>query len=225
MAVEEGVISVNPAKGLLIKLPPPAQKVLTAQEAQTLLRAAKETNHSFYPIWAFALMTGMRSGEMYAFMWSDVDLEAGNISVSRQWTSKTGIGPTKTRDSRIVPISPELKVFLSERKLEVTGDFVLPHLRHWTKGLQARVLRDFCLSIGITPIKFHDLRATFITNMLAQGVPLATVMAIVGHRRMSTTDIYLRLAGVNVKGATAKLGYSLPKAMENNVLRLMPENA
>ena len=47
--------------------------------------------------------------------------------------------------------------------------------------------------------------------MLAQGVPLVTVMAIVGHARMSTTDVYLRLAGVNVRGATNKLGYELPK--------------
>ena len=58
-------------------------------------------------------------------------------------------------------------------------------------------------------IKFHDLRATFITNMLAKGVALNVVMSIVGHRRIATTDIYNRLAGVGVKGSTNKLSYGL----------------
>ena len=46
--------------------------------------------------------------------------------------------------------------------------------------------------------------------MLSQGVPLVKVMSIVGHKKMETTDIYLRLAGVDVKGATDALSYSVP---------------
>ena len=46
--------------------------------------------------------------------------------------------------------------------------------------------------------------------MLAQGSPLSVVMKIVGHRRMSTTDVYNRLAGVGIQGATNGLGYHLP---------------
>lgn len=222
MAVHEGALIKNPATGLMVQVPKSAQKVLTAQEAELLLKAGKETNHSFYPVWAFALMTGMRSGEMYAVKWTDINLEANIIQVDKQWTSKTGICPTKTRESRVVPISPDLKLLLLELKMERQHDneFVLPHLQHWKKGLQARVLREFCKGLGITEIKFHDLRATFITNMLTQGVPLVTVMAIVGHRRMSTTDIYLRLAGLNVIGATEKLGYSLPKFHVAEVFQL-----
>ncbi|MCB0347522.1 MAG: site-specific integrase [Bdellovibrionales bacterium] len=212
MAVQEGILSKNPATGLSVVVPKSVQKVLTAEEAEILLKAAKETHHSFYPVWAFALMTGMRSGEMYALKWSDINFDTDVIHVNKQWTSKEGFGPTKTRENRVVPISPDLRVFLKELKLK-TGDseFVLPRLKRWTKGLQARVLKEFCKGLNITDIKFHDLRATFITNMLAQGVPLVTVMAIVGHARMSTTDVYLRLAGVNVRGATNKLGYELPK--------------
>ena len=67
---------------------------------------------------------------------------------------------------------------------------VLPHPREWKNGEQAKVTREFCQVIGVTPIDFHDLRATFITNMLAQGVSLAKVMAIVGHRKTATTDRY-----------------------------------
>ena len=70
--------------------------------------------------------------------------------------------------------------------------------------------RDFCVSIGVTPVKFHDLRATFITNLLSRGVSLAQVMAVVGHNQLKTTNSYLRKAGVEVKGVTDHLGYKLP---------------
>ena len=45
-------------------------------------------------------------------------------------------------------------------------------------------------------------------------------MSIVGHSKTSTTDEYLRLAGVNIKGATDELGYSLPKEEVDNVVQL-----
>ncbi|MGZ3662635.1 MAG: tyrosine-type recombinase/integrase, partial [Bdellovibrionota bacterium] len=70
--------------------------------------------------------------------------------------------------------------------------------------------KRFCSALGITAVKFHDLRATFITNLLARGESLARVMAIVGHRELKTTNGYLRKAGVEVLGATERLGYKRP---------------
>lgn len=236
MAVEEGVIARNPAHGLRIKVQVKEQLVLTASEAQTLLQAAQNYAHKFYPVWAFALMSGMRSGEMFALRWTDVDLESGNIHVTKQWTSKSGITAPKNGKGRIVPISTAFAQFLKAEKVRTGGhsrtlsdfrlkskvsfdDYVLPSLGDWATGLQAHVLKEFCRQIGIKTIKFHDLRATFITNLLANGVPLVQVMAIVGHAKMSTTDVYLRLAGVNVKGATDKLGYELPDlAIDGKIL-------
>ncbi len=220
MAIDDGLITKNPTKGIVIKTAQAMQKVLTAREVDLLLRNAKDTNHRFYHVWAFALKTGMRSGEMYALKNSDVDLDAGLISVNKQWTNKDGTHELKTGDWRVVPISTDLKELILELRTFQGSDheFVLPRLMEWTHGDQAKILRDFCLSIGITSVKFHDLRATFITNMLAQGVPLVKVMAIVGHKKMETTDIYLRLAGVDVKGATEALGYAVPKQSGENVI-------
>jgi integrase len=237
MAVEEGILVRNPANGITVKVPEPEQAVLNSNEADLLLIRAKESCHRFYPIWAFALMTGMRSGEMYALRWSDIDLETGLISITKQWTSKDGIHATKANRNRVVPINPDLRRFLTELKLmggytetlwdgvnkcEVTyKDYVLPRLVEWHNGEQAAVLEDFCKSIGVTEVKFHDLRATFITNMLAQGVSLVAVMAIVGHRKMSTTDKYVRLAGVGIQGATEKLGYRIPEQNPGKVIQLV----
>ena len=228
MALEEGIIVRHPSLGVRVKVPQPQKKVLNSKEAGVLLEEAFKTNHRFYKVWAVALMTGMRSGEMFALRWQDIDLETGFISVNKQWTSKDGIASPKNRENRIVPINDDLRDLLigfkaknesfsqevwdSRTKEKVLiKDFLLPRLNEWKHGEQAQVLREFCKAIGISVIRFHDLRATFITHMLDQSVALVQVMAIVGHRKMSTTDEYVRLAGVNIKGATKKIGYRLPR--------------
>lgn len=222
MAVEDGIIDRNPCIGVQVKVAEVEQKVFTNTEVEIFLKEARITNHKFYPIWAVALMTGMRSGELYALKWTDLDLDGKTISVTKQWTSKNGIGPTKSGRSRVVPISDSLLRFLKELKVKTPPEqeTVLPHYRDWQNGEQARVTREFCQSVGITPIKFHDLRATFITNLLARGESLARVMSLVGHSQLKTTNGYLRKAGVDVQGGTDKLGYKLPELSDAKVLSL-----
>lgn len=220
MACEEGLIDRNPTVGLSVKVAEVEQKVLSNSEVEIFLKEARSTNHRFYPIWFVALKTGMRSGELFGLTWEDVDFEAKIIRVCRQWTNKCGFTTTKTMRSRVVPISDDLLKFLRKWKLQSDSkiEFVLPHLKEWENGEQARVTAEFCTSLGITPIKFHDLRATFITNLLSRGVSLARVMSIVGHTQLKTTNVYLRKAGVEVMGATEQLGYQLPDDSEARLL-------
>lgn len=222
MAVEDGHLDRNPAQGMSVKCAETTKLVLTNQEAETLLKKANEVGHPFYPIWVAALMTGMRSGELKALLWSDIDLEAKTISVTKQWSNKTGVTPTKSRKNRVVPISEDFILFLKERKLQAENNTstLLPQLTEWEHGDQAKVIKEFCRNVGITPIKFHDLRATFITNLLSRGVSLARVMSIVGHTEIKTTNVYLRLAGVDVKGATDDLGYKLPQTSEAQIYQI-----
>lgn len=238
-ALEDGYITRNPASGLKVKVPPPKKKVLNTNEATLLLDKAKEYNHFFYYHWAFALLTGMRNGEIYALRWCDIDLVAMTINVSASWSNKDGYHSTKSNKNRIVPISGDLKVLLLELKNigpfkenltglngnnQVFENLVLPRSSEWKHGEQSKITRKFCELNSITQVKFHDLRATFITNLLSQGVSLPKVMSIVGHSRTSTTDEYLRLAGVNVFGATDSLGYSLPKYDSLNIISLKVPN-
>ena len=224
MAVEEGILDRNPCNGISVQVPDVEGKVLTNAEVEIFLHEAKVTNHRFYFAWVMALLTGCRSGELYALKWTDIDLQGRTISISKAWSSKNGIGPTKTQRSRVVPISNDLLDFLKELRIKSTdsSDFVLPRLIEWTSGEQARVTREFCAAVGITEVKFHDLRATFITNLLARGEALARVMAIVGHSQLKTTNGYLRKAGVDVLGGTDKLGYGLPKSNGPNVISFLP---
>lgn len=220
MAVDHGKLDRNPCNGMMVKVPETEKKVLTTKEVEIFLREANATNHRFYAIWVTALFTGMRSGELYALKWTDVDFDNGTISVSKAWNSKNGFTSTKNQKTRIVPISAELSSFLKELKLERgREEYVLPHPNEWTRGEAAKVIKNFCKSLEITEIRFHDLRATFITNLLARGESLARVMAIVGHADMETTNVYLRKAGIELKDGTEKLGYKLPTASAENVVQ------
>jgi len=217
MAIEEGVLTKNPAIGIKVRLEEVIQLVLNKNEIDVFLKQAKAANHRFYPHWALALLTGMRSGELHALRWTDIDLETGFISINKSWHRFGGEGPTKTAKNRVCPISKECRKFLLELKMQRgSNEHVLPPLTEWSQGLQAQVIKDFCKGLGITPIKFHDLRATFITQMLSNGVPLAKVMAIVGHSSLKTTQGYLRLCGKDVEGATEELGVVIPETQHDS---------
>lgn len=224
LAIEEGIIHRNPAVGIRVRCAEANQAVLNKNEIEILLREAKRTEHRFFPHWTLAILTGMRSGELYSLRWTDVDLVTGKISINKAWSRYNGEGPTKTAKARVCPISNECRKFLQELKLKYGADceYVLPRIWEWQQGDQAKILRSFCKEIDITPIKFHDLRATFITQMLNNGVPLSKVMAIVGHSSLKTTQGYLRLSGKDVEGATEELNIQIPTQEERlgNVLEL-----
>ncbi len=212
IAIEEGLVVRNPAVGIRVRCAEANQAVLNRNEIEILLREARRHEHRFFPHWTLALLTGMRSGGLYSLRWTDVDLVTGKININRAWTRHNGEGPTKTAKNRIYPISSEGRKFLEELKAKTdNSEFVLPRLWEWEQGDQAKVLKNFCTEIGITPVKFHDLRATFITQMLNNGVPLSKVMAIVGHSSLKTTQGYLRLSGKDIEGATEDLRISVPQ--------------
>jgi len=203
-------VYVSPMRG--VKLHQKEEKfpeILSLREIRTFLYEAKVRNHQWYPVWAFATLTGMRSGEIYALEWNDVDFEKDLIRVTKSWSSRTkSVKSTKAGYWRNVPISPELKTLLLEVQNSnylIEGNFVFPRLNYWKRGQQSAVLREFLASISITSVKFHALRACFATQLLSNGVDMTKVMKIGGWRDIKTMQIYLRLAGVDEKGATDSL--------------------
>lgn len=82
-----------------------------------------------------------------------------------------------------------------------------------------RSLRSFCFIHGLPSIKFHTLRACFATQMLRLGVEPAKVMKICGWKELKTMQHYVRLAGIDVQGATEAIKL-LPSQAYGSVLRL-----
>lgn len=176
-------------------------EILKLDEIRLLLREAREQQHPWYSVWAVALLTGMRSGELFALKWSDVDFEKGLITVQRSYNKRMKeFKSTKAGYWRTVPISSELNLLL--RGLRADDEFVLPRIDAWTQGQQAKVLKSFCREISIPEVKFHTLRACFATQLISDGVEPIKVMKVCGWQDLKTMARYLRLSGVEEKGVT-----------------------
>lgn len=225
-AVEAGILQRNPCPQMKFKQNLKLKAVLTEEQAGLLLSKARELDWPWYPHWMLALYLGLRNGELYALKWDKVDLDTLQIKVDSSWNSKDGFKSTKTGDDRIVPINQEdLLPFLRKLKL-VTGstEFVLPRSHRWEKGEQARELRLFLKGLGLPEIRFHDLRATWATLLLSKGVPAVQVMTMAGWKNYKTMVIYLRKAGVDVRGATDALRLHDPVREVGKLLHFGPGN-
>jgi integrase len=187
---------------------------LTAEEIPLFLAAAKKTAVQFYPLFLCALHTGMRSGELAALRWSDIDFNGRFIRLQKN-ISRGKIGGTKTGKSRRVDVSDDLLMTLEslqrDRKEEylARGKNEIPEWVFLSAGKREKEgkhsegrrvemhnvkHRHFhkCLAkAGLRRIRFHDLRHTYATLLLMQGESLVYVKDQLGHSSIKmTVDTY-----------------------------------
>lgn len=198
---DEGIIKgglENLTQGIRVsRIEEKVPDILTLEEIRKLLEMAKLEGHPWYPIWAAAIYTGMRSGELYSLLWTDVDFTNGLITISKSYNKRLNIiKSTKAGYFRTVPMNDALRELLLELKACSSGEHVLPRLGKWQIGHQAKPLKLFCKEIGIREIKFHALRACFATHCFSAGISPAKVMKMCGWRELETMERYTRLAGV-----------------------------
>ena len=167
---------------------------LDAAQVLRLITAAEGTDYHL-PI-HLALYTGLRRSEVLGLRWSDVDLEARTLTVNQTMVALTykpvHIGEPKTvRSRRVVAVGEETVALLKPRRAapedqvcaRSDGRTMPPYLL--TKGF--REIADAC---GIRE-RFHDLRHTHASLLLASGVPIHVVQARLGHSSIRTTiDVY-----------------------------------
>jgi integrase len=196
----------NPTPVLKFKVNDKIKSVLNEEQIMSLLRNAQEQGWPWYPHYSVAVFTGLRSGELFALKWSNVNLEKRQILVNSNWVRRDGFKSTKSGDDRIVEIPLPLINLLRDLKLKsADSDFVLPRLSRWEQGEQSSDLRLFLKSNGLPQVRFHDLRASWATLLLSKGVAPSQVMAMGGWKDMKTMMIYMRKAGINIKDATSCL--------------------
>ncbi len=111
------------------------------------------------------MYAGLRRGEVGGLRWSDVDLKAGTIQVQRSWGPFDGMGETKNRNRRHVPIPAVLREHLAaERLRQPPGQaqcFAIEDGRPFRPDrLQARADAAWKAK-GLARLTLHDCRHTF----------------------------------------------------------------
>ncbi|MGA7703482.1 MAG: site-specific integrase [Solirubrobacteraceae bacterium] len=171
-------------------------EVFTPEEIWALVRAADSEQDA--AIFLTAAFTGLRQGELIALRWRDVDF-AG--SVLRVRTSYAGgvLTTPKSGKVRSVPLAPEVAralARLGERELMV-GEDDLVFLGEAGSYVDGSALRrrykEALQRAALRPLRFHDLRHTFGTRMIAKA-DIRRVQEWMGHADIQTTMRYLHYA-------------------------------
>jgi integrase len=219
-AIEDGIVSANPAArpGRYIKAEDRLEKIdfLTSQEGQTFLEAAKEHTPRFYPLFLMALRTGMRQGEMIGLQWADIDWNGKFIEIRRSCWKKV-ISTPKSGKSRRVDMSDQLAAALLDHRRKLAAEALKERqpMAEWVfpsgagTPLEPNRVREafhFVLKkAGLRRVRFHDLRHTFASWLIANGESLVYVKEQLGHHSIQiTVDTYGHLIpGANRRAVNA----------------------
>ena len=208
-AVEEGLITRNPSIGC--KLPPKKNgemKVLTQNEIVRLLNQAYD--EGYYEMFLLELTTGMRRGEILGLKWRDLNLETGELNIKRQLTTK-GISVPKTKSSiRTILLPPDMLELLREMKKTAKYDWIFPSpVKEGEPRNPTAITKRFRLMLErahCKHVRFHDLRHTFATMALENGMDVKTLSAMIGHISSETTlNIYSHITDTMQQQAAVRI--------------------
>jgi integrase len=191
-------------------------------EAQARLFLESTRDHRLYALFAVAIGSGMRQGELFALQWSDVDFEKGTIVVCRSLAKlKSGfiLKEPKTKSSRRTIKLPRFALdaltrhrhaMLREGHIAAsvfcakTGQFLERSNfgKQYFKPLMSKAnaqIVDAESKAGNEPqllplIRFHDLRHTHATTLLANGHSIKAVSQRLGHANVKVTlEVYMHV--------------------------------
>lgn len=176
---------------------------LDFEQSKRLLRDVDD--HPLRLGYLLAALLGLRRGEIAGLTWADVDLRRCTVTIrwSRVESERgTRLVEPKTVASRRVlamPVTVRAALILQQarerRKARAAGATVRPEdpvmtTRNRTPYCASYLYADFqhrLVRLGLPTMRFHDLRHTAASLMMAEGVPLRTVMEMMGHRNLAVT--------------------------------------
>jgi integrase len=144
-----------------------------------------------------AAYAGLRRGELVVLRWRDVNFAGRKLTVRRSLSGELEVRSTKSRRARQVPLPDQGRAALD--RLRQRGDFTGPDDYVFASRLGRRLdpsalrrrferARD---AAGLEPLRFHDLRHTYGSLLVAGGIDLPSVKAAMGHSHITTTERYL----------------------------------
>ena len=204
-AIVEGELQYNPCTS--VKIPKGCKK--TVREAATTSDEEKilHSDHEWlFPL--FALLTGLRKGEILALQWEDINFEESTITVNKSIEYKGNIPcvkPPKTESgTRIVP----LLQMLSNRLKKGGRGYVFSEdggKSPYRKKRYDLLWRDYSKEVGIT-CTAHQLRHSYATVAVEEDVNPKDLQNALGHADISTTmNIYAMARKKSVEKVAEKL--------------------
>ncbi|MDP9384998.1 MAG: site-specific integrase [Actinomycetota bacterium] len=168
-------------------------EVFSPEEVLALVRAAESEQDA--AIYLTAAFTGLRRGELLALRWRDVDFAGQTIRVRASYAGGELTTP-KSGKVRSVPMASDVAVALAalgrRERWTSDDDLVFPgELGGYLDGSALR--RRYATALkraGLRPLRFHDLRHTFGTRMIAKA-DIRRVQEWMGHADVQTTMKYL----------------------------------
>jgi len=181
LAIDWGYLKESPARKvrLFSEKDNLKERILTAEEEERLLEASSE---HLRPILITALHSGMRRGEILSLEWHQVDLTRRTIRVEK----------TKSGRTRIIPVNDLLfDELMSLKKKDGKAEHVFLNPRTGKPiGDVKTAFNAAKRRAGIKGLRFHDLRHSFASRLIALGVDLITVKDLLGHHSVTVTQRY-----------------------------------
>ena len=188
-AVKERLITRNPTDDCIApKVQKVEMKTLRPEHLKAYLDAAD--TRGVLPMFYLELVSGLRKGELVALLWDDLDIQNRTISVNKQYiknpSGKLTLSRPKTETSvRRVSIPQEaVDLLIQEHEKHPNSPYMFPsrttdemYYPDSVVKLHEKILKD----AGLEHIRFHDLRHTFATLALQNGVDIKTVSSMLGH--------------------------------------------
>ena len=216
LANEQRLIARNPADGCALpKAEHKEMQTLPVEQLTSFLREAKDSG--VFALYYIDLTTGLRRGELLGLKWSDIDLEKGDLRVQRQIGRIDGKiieMPLKTKNAyRTLPLSADaISVLMQQRRKTGNSEWVFPSPSGGPMSPDSvlHMLHRVLKRAGLPKVRFHDLRHTFATLALENGMDVKTLSAMLGHvSTVTTLDIYTHAFDKNKKAASQIMQSSL----------------
>jgi integrase len=159
--------------------------------------AREAEDHQDAELVRVAAYAGLRRGELVALRWRDIDFAGRKLTVRRAISADVDMNSTKSRKTREVPLPDQAAHSL--QRLKQRAAFTSPDdhvfVNRLGRRLDASALRRRVqraqTAANLRPLRFHDLRHSYGSLLVAGGIDLASVKAAMGHARLATTERYL----------------------------------
>ncbi len=163
----------------------------TESDFRLFLSANKDKD--FAELCITGLLTGLRLGELLSLRWIDLDFAAKTVLIQNSEAFTT-----KSKRSRVVPMSEELSKLLLNRKENIRSESEFVFSNRYGKKLRDGTIehkfKQCVRCAGINDkLHFHSLRHSFASALVMSGVSLYAVQKLLGHSQSKTTEIYTHL--------------------------------